>query len=91
MKKLNMASAELSEAVGGWTKVSEHLYVHASGVRIERRGYPDRSGWYLVSPVRGEAARWFPPTVAGCDEAFVAFASRHAVAAFLTRVFHRAG
>lgn len=89
MRKLDMASEELSEAVGGWTKVSEHLYVHASGTRIERRGYPDRAGWNLLSP--GEAARWFAPTVAGCDEAFVAFASRHAVTAFLTRIFHRAG
>lgn len=63
-----------SRFVGSWAKVSEHLYVHVSGARIERRGYPDAQGWYLVPASPADPTRRFDPTPQGCDDAFVAFA-----------------
>lgn len=84
MKDL-VPSEMLAKWVEGWTKVSEHLHVHSSGARIERRGYPARHGWYLLPTAKSEARR-FEPTAAGCDEAFVAFAGQQALAAYLSRI-----
>jgi len=61
--------------VGGWARESEAAYVHHSGARIERRGYPEPYGWYLIPADPTLGATHFPPTPAGCDEAFLAFAS----------------
>jgi hypothetical protein len=91
MRKLSKAPLDLCEAVGGWTKVSEYLYVHESGARIERRGYPDPHGWYLTSPLPGEAVRWFQASAEGCDAAFVAFAGQRAVSRFLSPILRPAG
>jgi hypothetical protein len=44
-----------------------------------------------VSPIKGEKPQRFEPTVEGCDAAVVAFAGRHAVATFLSRILNRAG
>lgn len=58
-----------------WDKVSDHLFVHVSGARIERRGYPCRYGWYLVPAEPGVEPLCFESTPAGCDQAFIAFAA----------------
>jgi len=79
-------SDPLMEAVEGWTKVSEYLYVHSSGARIERRGIPARSGWYLSFPRERKDARRFEPSATGCDQAFVAFAAKRAAAAYISRI-----
>ena len=62
-------------AIQCWEKVSDHLFVHSSAARIERRGYPNRYGWYLVSADPAVAALCFEGTPAGCDQAFIAFAA----------------
>ena len=62
-------------AIESWEKVSEHLFLHVSGARIERRGYPERYGWYLISVDPLQAPLWFDPSPGGCDQAFVAFAA----------------
>ena len=76
----------LMEAVEGWTKVSEQLYVHSSGARIERKGIPATPGWYLLFPRDRGTIRRFEPSARGCDEAFVAFAARRAALAYLWRI-----
>jgi hypothetical protein len=91
MRKLSLVEAGLSDAVAGWTKVSDHVYAHPSGARIERRGYPDPQGWYLRSPMNVLPVERFDPTPAGCDAAFVSFAGQRAVAAYLSRILKRAG
>ena len=58
-----------------WEKISEHLFVHVTGARIERRGYPQRYGWYLVPAEPSAPPLWFEGTPGGCDQAFVAFAA----------------
>lgn len=90
MNKSSTAGFDLSEAVSGWTKVSEHLYEHVSGTRIERRGYPEQHGWYLISPVPQEPIQRFKPNPEGCDAAFVAFASQRAVSSYLSSILGRA-
>ena len=85
MKK-DDAAEPLMEAVEGWTKVSEYLYVHTSGARIERLGYPAPSGWYLLCPRERETTRRFEATARGCDQAFVAFAGKRAALAYLSRI-----
>jgi hypothetical protein len=79
-------SDPLMDAVEGWTKVSDYLYVHASGARIERKGIPARPGWYLSFPRESRNARRFEPTTYGCDQAFVAFAAKKAAVTYLTRI-----
>jgi len=81
-----IVTPHLMDAVEGWTKVSEHLYVHASGARLERRGFPEQHGWYLQFPRQCETTRRFAPDADGCDQAFVAFAGKRAVAAYLSRI-----
>jgi len=65
---------EETETAGTWERVAEHLHVHSSGARIERRGFPNHQGWYLVAPSR-ETLR-FDATSEGCDRAFLAFEGR---------------
>ena len=76
----------LMDAVEGWSKESDYLYIHASGARIERRGYPGRPGWYLMFPGERGTSRRFEPTTYGCDQAFIAFAGRWAALAYLSRI-----
>ena len=85
MKKLNRSDS-LMEAVEGWVKVSDYLYVHASGAKIERRGYPGTPGWYLIFPKDGDTIRRFEATTYGCDQAFVAFAAKRAALVYLSRI-----
>ena len=84
-----IVTPHLLDAVEGWTKVTEHLYVHSSGAKIERRGYPEQHGWYLQFPEQGQTIRRFAPDADGCDQAFVAFAGKRAVAAYLSRILGR--
>lgn len=65
-----------TDAVSRWTRASEYLFVHDTGARIERRGFPHPVGWYLVSPDDDQPAVRFEPTPNGCDCAFVAFSGR---------------
>ena len=85
MKKLQRLES-LMEAVEGWSKESDYLYVHSSGARIERRGYPGEPGWYLSFPRERETVRRFEPTTYGCDQAFIAFAGKRAALAYLSRI-----
>jgi hypothetical protein len=85
MKKRDRSDS-LMDAVEGWEKVSDYLYVHASGARIERRGYPGTPGWYLIFPKEQDTMRRFEPTTYGCDQAFVAFAAKRAALAYLSRI-----
>jgi hypothetical protein len=62
-------------AIQSWEKVSDHLFVHSSGARIERRGIPHRYGWYLIPADPAAAPLCFDSTPAGCDQAFIAFAA----------------
>ena len=79
----------LMDAVQGWTKVSDYLYVHSSGARIERKGAPAPPGWYLQMPRKPTPDRRFEPTAHGCDEAFVAFAAERAAMTYLSRILRR--
>lgn len=85
MKKMQPMES-LMDAVEGWSKDSDYLYIHTSGARIERRGYPGQPGWYLVFPRERDTVRRFEPTTYGCDQAFIAFAGRHAAAVYLSRI-----
>jgi hypothetical protein len=80
----------LMNAVEGWSKDSDYLYLHTSGARIERRGYPSRPGWYLKLPRERGTGRRFEPTTYGCDQAFIAFAGRQAALAYLSRILKAA-
>ena len=62
-------------ALQSWEKLSEHLFVHLSGARIERKGYPQRYGWYLIPADPTAEPLYFEPTPGGCDQAFIAFAA----------------
>jgi hypothetical protein len=65
--------------VGAWAKASEDIYVHVSGARIERRGFPGPYGWYLVPADPRKKPRRFDGSPQGCDDAFVAFAGERRV------------
>lgn len=75
-----------SELVTSWTRVSEYAFVHTSGARIERRGFPNNAGWFLTPAEPGQPSRRFEATPQGCDQAFIAFAGREAAADALTRI-----
>jgi len=59
----------------GWTRDSETLYLHSSGVRIERRIYRGREGWILVPVDLDRAVVEFRPDAGGMEKAFAAFAT----------------
>lgn len=63
------------DAPAGWERDSETLYLHGSGVRIERRTYRGREGWMLVPADLDRLVRVFPPTDEGLKAAFEAFGS----------------
>jgi hypothetical protein len=77
-----------SRFVGAWAKVSEYLYVHVSGARIERRGLPEPQGWYLIPANPIDPSRRFEPTPQGCDSAFVAFAGEENVRRQMRRLYY---
>lgn len=58
----------------GWEQDSDTLYLHVSGVRIERRVYRNKEGWVLVPVDLDRAVVEFPPDGDGLSAAFAAFA-----------------
>lgn len=58
----------------GWERDSDALYLHVSGVRIERRVYRNKEGWVLVPVDLDRAVVEFPPDDDGLARAFAAFA-----------------
>jgi hypothetical protein len=59
----------------GWVQDSPTLYLHDSGVRIERRVYRQREGWVLVPVELDRKVLEFPPTPEGLARAFAASAA----------------
>ena len=60
-------------ARAGWEQDSPTLYLHASGVRIERRLYKNQDGWYLVPVDLDRSVVRFPPDEMGLELAFADF------------------
>lgn len=63
-----------AEASTGWEQDSQTLFLHTSGVRIERRVYRKKDGWVLVPVDLDQKVLEFSPDSKGLDEAFAAFA-----------------
>ena len=61
------------DAPAGWERESETLYLHPSGVRIERRIYRKKEGWVLVPVDLDRKVLEFTPDDAGLEQAFAAF------------------
>jgi hypothetical protein len=59
----------------GWEQDSHTLFLHPSGVRIERRIYRNKEGWVLVPVDLDRAVLEFTPNSEGLEKAFAAFAS----------------
>jgi hypothetical protein len=59
----------------GWKSLSDTLFVNADGVRIERRLYREKEGWFLIPAELSQDVIGFDPTPEGRDQAFAAFAS----------------
>lgn len=57
----------------GWEKESDKLYIHETGVRIQRMVYRSKDGWYLVPVDLDQVCSEFEPTNEGRDLAFEAF------------------
>jgi hypothetical protein len=60
-------------APDGWDQESETLYLHRSGVRIERMIYRKKEGWVLVPVDLDRPVIEFPPSSEGLEHAFAAF------------------
>ena len=58
----------------GWEKDSDKLFIHETGIRIQRMTYKGKDGWYLVPVDLDAAVVEFEPTPEGRDKAFEAFA-----------------
>lgn len=58
----------------GWVADSQTLYLHASGVRIERMNYKKKEGWVLVPVDLDQKVMEFSPDREGLEGAFAAFA-----------------
>jgi hypothetical protein len=58
----------------GWEQDSHTLYLHPSGVRIERRIYRNKEGWVLVPVDLDQTVVEFAPNSEGLERAFAAFA-----------------
>jgi len=67
-------------ALQSWEKVSDRLFVHVTGAKIERRGYPHRYGWYLIPADPLVEPLYFDASPSGCDQAFIAFAAGYGAA-----------
>jgi hypothetical protein len=61
------------DAPAGWERESETLYLHPSGVRIERRIYRKKEGWVLVPVDLDQKVLEFSPDDSGLGQAFAAF------------------
>jgi hypothetical protein len=58
----------------GWRSESDTLFMNAAGVRIERRVYREKEGWFLIPAELSQEVIGFDPTPEGRDQAFAAFA-----------------
>ena len=58
----------------GWDKESDTLFIHSTGVRIERRTYRGQEGWFLIPVDLDQEVLTFEATPEGRDKAFEAFA-----------------
>ena len=58
----------------GWDKESDTLFIHTTGVRIQRMAYKGKDGWYLVPIDLDQPVVEFEPTPEGRDKAFESFA-----------------
>jgi len=58
----------------GWEKDSDKLFIHETGIRIQRMTYKGKDGWFLVPVDLDAAVVEFEPTNEGRDKAFEAFA-----------------
>jgi hypothetical protein len=58
----------------GWEKDSDKLFIHETGIRIQRMTYKGKDGWYLVPVDLDAVVVEFEPTPEGRDKAFEAFA-----------------
>ena len=58
----------------GWEKDSDKLFIHETGIRIQRMTYKGKEGWFLVPVDLDAAVVEFEPTNEGRDKAFEAFA-----------------
>jgi hypothetical protein len=58
----------------GWERDSDTLFIHTSLVRIERRTYRQKDGWFLIPTETEEEVVGFEPTAEGRDKAFEHFA-----------------
>lgn len=63
-----------SGAPKGWEKDSDKLFIHETGIRIQRMTYKGKDGWFLVPVDLDAAVVEFEPTPEGRDKAFEAFA-----------------
>jgi hypothetical protein len=57
----------------GWEKDSDKLYIHESGVRVQRMVYKGKDGWYLVPLDLDLPCVEFEATNEGRDKAFEQF------------------
>lgn len=57
----------------GWDKDSDKLFIHNTGVRIQRMTYRQKEGWFLVPIDLDQPVVEFDPTPEGRDKAFEAF------------------
>jgi hypothetical protein len=57
-----------------WEQETVALFIHDSGVRIERRLYREKEGWFLIPTDLDQEVIGFDPTPEGRDHAFAAFA-----------------
>jgi hypothetical protein len=58
----------------GWDKDSDKLFIHETGIRIQRMTYKGKDGWFLVPVDLDAVVVEFEPTPEGRDKAFEAFA-----------------
>jgi hypothetical protein len=58
----------------GWDRESDILFIHESGVRIQRRVYKEKEGWFLIPADLDREVLAYDPTPEGRDRAFADFA-----------------
>jgi len=57
-----------------WSKESDDLFIHKSGVRITKTTYHQKQGWFLMPTDLDQAVLEFAATDEGREQAFEAFA-----------------
>ena len=59
----------------GWSRENEKLYIHTTGVRIQRMTYRGNDGWYIVPVDLDQPLIPFDATSEGQEKAFEAYAT----------------